>query len=269
MPDFDVAIVGAGVAGLAALAELDRAGLRVLCIEARDRIGGRIFTAHDPLAPLPIELGAEFIHGRPPEIWNILRSGSLAVYDCADAAVHIRNGKVQRHEDAWEPIGQLMEEMRTAADQGKDEPFSAFLERSSHSAVAKELSASFVEGFNAARKEVIGIASLAQDGRAADQIDGDRSFRLPGGYDAIPLCILRCVPQSQSKLLLNTVLNTCRVASWLGHLAHRICPHRCCPRDLCAACTANCSAGCAASSQPCAGIDSLEAGTRASSGSCI
>ena len=100
MPDFDVVIVGAGVAGLAALAELDRAGLRVLCVEARDRIGGRIFTVHDALAPIRVELGAEFIHGRPPEIWDIVRSGPLAVYDCADAAVHIRNGEVQRHEDA-------------------------------------------------------------------------------------------------------------------------------------------------------------------------
>ncbi len=231
MPDFDVVIVGAGVAGLTALAELDRAGLRILCIEARDRIGGRIFSAHDALAPIPVELGAEFIHGRPPEIWKIVRSGALAVYDCADASVHIRNGKVQQHEDAWEPIGQLMEEMREAADQGKDEPFSAFLERSSHPAVAKELSASFVEGFNAARKEVIGIASLAKDGRAADQIDGDRSFRLPGGYDAIPLCILRTIPQVESKLRLNAVLTgvewqagsvTLRTASALTGAAHTI-----------------------------------------------
>jgi len=206
MPDYDVVIVGAGVAGLAALAELDSADLRVLCIEARDRIGGRILTVHDALAPLPIELGAEFVHGRPPEILNIARSGSLALYDCADAAVHIHDGQVQRHEDAWEPVGRLMGEMRKAADHGRDKPFSAFLERSKHSALAKELSASFVEGFNAARKEVIGIASLAQDGRAADQIDGDRSFRLPGGYDAVPLHIFRSIPGGRSKLRLNTLL---------------------------------------------------------------
>lgn len=235
MPDFDVVIVGGGVAGLTALAELDRAGLRVLCIEARDRIGGRIFSAHDALAPIPVELGAEFIHGRPPEIWNIVRSGSLAVYDCADAAVHIRDGKVQRHGDAWEPIGQLMADMRKAADQSGDQPFSAFLQRSSHSAVAKELSASFVEGFNAARKEVIGIASLAKDGRAADQIEGDRSFRLPGGYDALPLTILRGVPEGQSKLRLNTVLIgvewqagsvTLRTASALTGATHTISARR-------------------------------------------
>ncbi len=36
--DLDVVIVGAGAAGLAALGELSRAGCKVLCLEARDRI---------------------------------------------------------------------------------------------------------------------------------------------------------------------------------------------------------------------------------------
>ena len=61
----DVLVLGAGVAGLAAAQELSQAGLRVIVIEARDRLGGRIFTQHVPGHPLPIELGAEFIHGRP------------------------------------------------------------------------------------------------------------------------------------------------------------------------------------------------------------
>ncbi len=206
MPDFDVVIVGAGVAGLSALAELDRAGLKVLCIEARDRIGGRIFTVNDGLSPIAIELGAEFVHGRPSEIWEIVRSNSLPVYDCAGSSVYVRNGQAQKDEDAWESVGQVMEEMRTVADRGTDEPFAAFLARSKRSAVAKELSASFVEGFNAARKEVIGIASLAKDERAADQIDGNKSFRLPGGYHAVPRGIFQRVEQGESKLVLNTVL---------------------------------------------------------------
>src|SRR6185312_12694359 len=47
-----------------------RAGLVVFILEARHRIGGRIHTLHDSLSPVPIELGAEFIHGTPPAIWN-------------------------------------------------------------------------------------------------------------------------------------------------------------------------------------------------------
>jgi monoamine oxidase len=62
--------VGAGAAGLAAAVELGQAGLSVTVLEARDRIGGRIFTQSDPSSGAAIELGAEFIHGLPPEIWQ-------------------------------------------------------------------------------------------------------------------------------------------------------------------------------------------------------
>src|SRR5579864_6191674 len=66
-----VVIVGAGISALAAAKKLARAGVPVEILEARERIGGRIFTRPQN-SPIPIELGAEFIHGRPPEIWELL-----------------------------------------------------------------------------------------------------------------------------------------------------------------------------------------------------
>src|SRR5690606_28628752 len=68
----DVLVIGAGVAGLAAAGELVRAGLRVRVLEARDRIGGRVDTLRDPSLPVPIELGAEFVHELTPELRAIL-----------------------------------------------------------------------------------------------------------------------------------------------------------------------------------------------------
>ena len=67
MPNPDIIILGAGAAGLSAAVELAQAGLKVTILEARDRIGGRIFSKHDPVCDAPVELGAEFIHGRPPK----------------------------------------------------------------------------------------------------------------------------------------------------------------------------------------------------------
>jgi monoamine oxidase len=204
--DFDVVVVGAGVAGLTVLRELDRAGLRVLCIEARDRIGGRIHTIHPTGLPIPIELGAEFVHGRPPETWKILREADLAVYDVEDSSATVERGTVVHQPGEWEPVDAVMEDLCHAASNGADRSFADFIEASNHSAEAKAATTSFVEGFNAARKEIVGIASLAKDRRAAERIDGDRSFRVLRGYDAVPEFIAKQIPDRASKIRLHTAL---------------------------------------------------------------
>lgn len=60
--DRPVVVIGAGMAGLAAAATLRDAGRAVMVLEARDRIGGRVWTSN--LWPgLPVDLGASWIHG--------------------------------------------------------------------------------------------------------------------------------------------------------------------------------------------------------------
>lgn len=73
----DVLVIGAGAAGFAAGRELSQAGLTAIIVEARDRIGGRMWTLQDPNGPLPIELGAEFVHGEAPETFAIIRAAGL------------------------------------------------------------------------------------------------------------------------------------------------------------------------------------------------
>lgn len=57
----DVVVIGAGIAGLAAARTLADEGLRVVVLEAANRIGGRIHT--DRSLGLPVEVGAGWIHG--------------------------------------------------------------------------------------------------------------------------------------------------------------------------------------------------------------
>ena len=94
--DYDVIIVGAGAAGLAAGAKLAQAGQRVALLEARDRIGGRIFTQHLPAAesraPMCIELGAEFIHGLPSTTWSLVGQAKLSAYELEGADISFVNG---------------------------------------------------------------------------------------------------------------------------------------------------------------------------------
>ncbi|HEX4429408.1 MAG TPA: FAD-dependent oxidoreductase, partial [Frankiaceae bacterium] len=65
--DADVVVIGAGFAGLVAARELGWAGLGVLVLEARDRVGGRTWTdrrlGHD------LELGGTWVHWVQPHTW--------------------------------------------------------------------------------------------------------------------------------------------------------------------------------------------------------
>jgi monoamine oxidase len=151
-------------------------------------------------------LGPEFVHGRPPEIWRIIRSGGLTAYSCFEKAIHIRDGKPRGREDAWLLAGKVLEDMQKAAESGPDQTFADFLATSRHSDDAKQLASSYVEGFNAARKEVIGIASLTQDAKAADAIDGDNSFRILNGYDSVVKFLAAGVEDLHSTLRLNAIV---------------------------------------------------------------
>ena len=57
----EVIVIGAGIAGLAAARDLSIDGYDVLVLEARNRIGGRIWTSRD--LGVPADLGASWIHG--------------------------------------------------------------------------------------------------------------------------------------------------------------------------------------------------------------
>jgi len=59
---FDVIVIGAGIAGLAAANELDSKGFDVVILEAKDRIGGRMWSSDTWQGPT-VDLGASWIHG--------------------------------------------------------------------------------------------------------------------------------------------------------------------------------------------------------------
>src|SRR3954469_12680378 len=100
-------VLGAGAAGLAAARDLSQAGLRVTVIEARPRIGGRVFTVHDPRSPVPFELGAEFIHGEAAETLSIAQGAGLAVLELPDSHEIASAGRFKPMGDFWEIVDRM------------------------------------------------------------------------------------------------------------------------------------------------------------------
>ncbi len=75
--DVDVAVVGAGLAGLVAARELGHAGLTAVVLEARDRIAGRVWVdrglGHD------LEMGGGWVHWTQPHVWAELRRYGIGI----------------------------------------------------------------------------------------------------------------------------------------------------------------------------------------------
>ena len=67
--DFDVVVVGAGAAGIAATRRLSQAGLGAIMLEARDRLGGRAHTVASA-AGFPLDLGCEWLHSADRNPWT-------------------------------------------------------------------------------------------------------------------------------------------------------------------------------------------------------
>jgi monoamine oxidase len=182
----DVLVLGAGVAGLAAAQDLSQAGLRVIVIEARDRIGGRIFTQHVPGHPLPVELGAEFIHGRPAESFALVEQAGLLAYEINGDHWLGRNDQLAPSGALWEQVDRLFAQMAAAGEQ--DCSVQAFLARFQNDPSwrdAAALATSYVQGFDAADIGNASVQALIQEQRAGAASDGDRAFRIAQGYDQL------------------------------------------------------------------------------------
>lgn len=178
----DAVIVGGGAAGLSAATALSRQGLRVVLLEARDRLGGRILTCHLPQQPLPSELGAEFIHGRSSEILSLCDSAALLVNELPDDHVRVEGGEFERIADFWGEITKVRKKIRGE----RDRSFSQFMAaQKSLSPRLRKLALQFVEGYHAADPDRISALALRAGDEETAGGDANRQFRIAEGYDAL------------------------------------------------------------------------------------
>jgi monoamine oxidase len=205
---FDVAILGAGASGLAAANTLSSAGLKVSVLEARDRIGGRMYTRHDPATDDPIELGAEFVHGHPREIFDLVRRFGLPIQPVQGERWCSDGGRPRLCESLDDEFDQVLGKLPSPGS-GPDRSFTDFL--NSLPGLRPETRkhvCGYIEGFEAAYPEQISAQALARENRASDEIEAYRSFRILSGYDSL----LRALTADNNfELRLNTIV---RQVSW-------------------------------------------------------
>ena len=171
----DVLVIGAGAAGLAAASELMRAGLAVCIVEARNRVGGRCFTRRLPGVPVPVELGAEFIHGRPEATFSLLKQLGIPAIDSTRTQLVASNGRLHAVN-----IFHAAQRVARAKLKGRDVSFRAFLARQRLPQLTRTLATMMVQGFDAADPRRISAREVLEEWSGAGL--GASQPRPQGGY---------------------------------------------------------------------------------------
>ena len=130
VPDYDCVVVGAGISGAAAAQALQSKGLRVLVVEARNRIGGRLYTEETTLSngeDFQVDLGASWIHGASrsnPLVALVKNSGrtvSTTDYDNDDTyysdGQSVPNAELRKYEDTWDEFTSFLAKEQYQYDQ--------------------------------------------------------------------------------------------------------------------------------------------------------
>ena len=195
----DALIIGAGIAGLIAARHLTEAGLRVTLLEARDRLGGRIYT--HSTAEFPVELGAEFVHGRPDEILSLAAEGAVPLVPVQGKFRRKINGEWVEAGHMMAKIDKLFAKLPT---EEPDESFQYYLDRNGEDEETKQQALKYVEGFHAANPSLISARSLRRDSEAEEAIKGDHQYRIASGYESLVRAVADRIDRKLCDILLDT-----------------------------------------------------------------
>jgi monoamine oxidase len=216
--DADVIVLGAGVAGLTVGRRLLAAGRRVIVLEARPRVGGRIDTRHEAGWPAPLEAGAEFVHGRPRALIRALRESGAQVIPFPQDHVYARAGKISRGDRMWQTAQTYLERL---PDEVRDHDLSfqqvlrhPDFRRGAPRGVLAMLT-SYVEGFNAADPRRVSVRDLIRQSRAAEAEHGDHLGRVANGYDVLVQHLAQPLRRRPGVLRVSTIVEEVR---WGGRV---------------------------------------------------
>jgi monoamine oxidase len=194
---YDVIIIGAGVAGLAAAERMGKAGLRVCVLEARARVGGRVWSLPGGAPEAAIELGAEFVHGKPPQLDEYLRKRGLKLFELSGQTYcQTDSGGLEACDEEGGEVFAKLDKLDPACfpDETFEQTLRTRLAKTSED--EKQSARMFVGGFHAADPARISTHSIIYGDRASREIEEDRLFHVVGGYNKLLEAMVRSLPET-------------------------------------------------------------------------
>ena len=206
-----VVIVGAGLAGLAAARDLASAGAQITVVDARDRVGGRVWTIREGFAEAQHgEAGGDLIDEDHREIRALAEQAGLRVkrilrggfgYVRADAsgrAAIVQRSAARGWDRLAKEIGPIAEPYRLA-EQRWDTPIAADIARRSVAAWLDEAradaelraTATGLRGFFLADPDELSLIALVDQFAASDSPAPGALYRIEGGNDALAAALAR------------------------------------------------------------------------------
>jgi monoamine oxidase len=214
-PTYDALIIGAGAAGLAAAAQLARHKRSALVLEARDRIGGRCWSRHEPGLTVPIEMGAEFIHGRPAATFSLLKKAGITMVERTGSRWFLQRGKILPRART-EILKKIQQAMEKNGPPRRDISFLDYVERNLRDHLSPEertFALRMVEGYDAAFPGQVSARAIVEEWAGGGGAN-DVSFRPLGGYGALMGAVASTLEgaskENKVSLRLQSVVHTVR-----------------------------------------------------------
>ncbi|HZV70734.1 MAG TPA: NAD(P)/FAD-dependent oxidoreductase [Saprospiraceae bacterium] len=183
MENKDIIVVGAGAAGLITARELARAGRKVIILEARRRLGGRIHSFSDKKFNTSTEAGAEFIHGKLETTLGLLKEYKIDKLPGKGQVWQIRNGELEKDKDfIADHHHQLSKKLKLVK---RDLPVHKFLETHFKGVEYTSLRnsvKSFVEGYESADVEHFSTIAFREEWHGAEDWE---QYRVQNGYGSL------------------------------------------------------------------------------------
>lgn len=179
---FDTIIIGAGVAGLACASRLRGAGARIVVLEARDRIGGRILTERAPDLDAPIELGAEFVHGDAEPLRDVASQFHLPRVDMTGTRFAYAHGRLRPDRDFWPRLDRVARPLNANGTNDRSFADALAANHRSLSPADRAFATQYVEGYHAADTNLISEQALADGGFPEGDEHEQRIGRVLTGY---------------------------------------------------------------------------------------